>query len=279
MNIYFVEKFSEGDKDDQLEAMRKYFTLTDLENAEYIYCASISMMDKAIMAKRTSGKPLVTYCWDYYLWAHEGKHHDKNSWVRYAEMLKESDLVIVPSNGQKQRLKELLDVDSVVVRTGIKTYDGVPTDEGFILDPVRFYPEENRDWAIKAAQELNIPIVHSEHQFSLEEFRKLVLSCTFMTCAYREASTGGLTLMEGLWHGKPSLVSNSPYMGAKDYIGEFGNYFQFDSYEDLLVKMKDMWDNRKKIDTTKAREYMQKHFSFDAMANNLHKAICELKKN
>ena len=170
MKLHFVEKFSEGDRDDQLEAIKKHFTLVNEEDADVIFCASISVMDKAINIKRNTNKPLVTYCWDYYLWDHEGKHHDKNSWVRYADFLKQSDLVIVPSREQARRLKELLGIDSVVVPTGIKTYEGIPTDEGFILDPVRYYPEENRDWAERAAKELNIPIIHSEHQFTLEDF-------------------------------------------------------------------------------------------------------------
>lgn len=275
IKLHFVETFTEGDRDEQLEAMKKYFDLVSLEEADVIYCASIVKMSQAIQAKYSSNKPLVTYCWDYYKWAHNGASNF--NWRQYAEFLKISDLIIVPSSSQQLRLKELLGLDSVVVKTGIKTYKHKVEDKGFILDPVRYYPEENKTWAEEVANELGIPIVHSEHQYSLEEFRELVATCTFMTCAFREASTGGLTLMEGLNLGKPSLVSNSPYMGARDYLGELGYYFQYDDKEDLKRQMLKLWTERPKIDKIKAEKHL-KEFSFDKMANNLHLKICEALK-
>lgn len=270
IKLYFVEKFSEGDKDAQLDAMRQYFTFTNLEECDVIYCAAIYQMEKALLARGNSGKPLVVYCWDYYLWAHEGKHHDGSDWKKYAQMLKSADVVLVPSIGQKLRLQECLGIDSVVVKTGFPTYDIETTDEGFILDPLRYYPEENRDWAEKAAHELGIPIIHSEHQYSKEDFQKLVASCTFLTSCVREASTGALTLMEGLYLGKPSLISNSPYMGAKDYLGKFATEFQFDDFEDLKVKMKTMWNERKRLSTKVTRKYIQENLTYDSMAKGIY---------
>lgn len=273
IKLHFVEKFTEGDKDEQLEAMRKYFEFVPINEAQAIYCGSISVMSQAINFKLNTNKPLITYCWDYYKWAHEGATNF--NWKQYAEFLKLSDLIIVPSSSQQLRLKELLGLDSVVVKTGIKTYEHEVSDMGFILDPVRYYPEENRTWAEEVANELGIPIVHSEHQFTLEEFRDLVASCTFMTCAFREASTGGLTLMEGLNLGKPSLVSNSPYMGARDYLEDLGYYFQYDDKEDLKKQMLKLWTEKPKVDIIKARKHL-KEFTFDKMAKNLHKHICVL---
>lgn len=275
IKLHFVENFTEGDTDEQLEAMKKYFDFVRLEEADVIYCGSIVKMSQAINAKYSSNKPLVVYCWDYYKWAHNGASNF--NWRQYAEFLKIADLIIVPSSSQQLRLKELLGLDSVVVKTGIKTYKHKVEDKGFILDPVRYYPEENRTWAEEVAEELGIPIIHSEHQFTLEEFRELVATCTFMTCAYREASTGGLTLMEGLNLGKPSLVSNSPYMGAHDYLGELGYYFQYDDKEDLKRQMFKLWTERPKIDKIKVEKHL-KEFSFDKMAKNLHSKICEALK-
>lgn len=273
MKVYFVEKFSEGDRDQQLEAMRQYMEFVPLAEADVIYCASIVMMSQARAAARQVDKPLVVYCWDYYLWAHKGRHYDGSDWAEYARFLQDADLVIVPSAGQQLRLKELLGIDSVVVCSGILTYEHEVTDGGFILDPVRYYPEENRDWAVEAAKQLGIPLIHSEHQYSQEEFRKLVASCSFMTCAYREASTGGLTLMEGLALGKVSLVSNSPYMGARSYLGDLGRYFQYDDFEDLKAKMLELWRERPTIAKVDVDAHMQA-YTFDAMARGLKEAIC-----
>lgn len=269
IKLYFVEKFSEGNKDRQLEAMRNYFTFTTLDEAEVIFCASVVTMEKALFAHQETRKPFAIYCWDYYLFAHDGRHKGWD-WKRYAQLMAQANIIFVPSSAQQLRLKELLGLESVVVKTGILTYDHEVTDAGFILDPLRYYPVEQAKWAEKAAGELGIPIIHSEHQFSEEEFRKLVASCTFMTCSVPEASTGGLTLSEGLWLGKPSLVSNSPYQGASDYLAEYAFYFQWDNYESLKREMKHLWENRIKIH---AREYMTKELNFDKMAKGLYENI------
>lgn len=274
MKLYFVEKFSEGDSDLQLEAMREFFTFTELKDADAIYCASIVQMHKALAAQAESQLPLVVYCWDYYKWAHEGKHKGGGDWPAYAAFLKKADLIIVPSEGQQLRLKELLKLDSVVVHSGIRQWDMPVSDGGFILDPLRYYHhDENFMWAEQAAAQLGIPIIHSEHGYNDEEFKKLLASCTFMTSCVREASTGGLSLMEGMWMGKMSLLSDSPYMGGFDYCGPFALYFKHDSFEDLVVQMKWMWENRPKVNLKEAREYMEENFSYRAMAKGLYENI------
>lgn len=277
MRYCLVDGFSETNPEGFIEALIKQgheVSNTCDDKTDIIYCASIVKADKAIDLKNSFPKAkLVQYCWDYYKWAHDGKHQGFN-WGRYAQQLAQSDLIIVPSDGQKLRLKELLNLDSEVVETSIHTYEHAVSDKKFVLDPVRFYPEENKTWVIDACRELGIHVIHSEHQFTEEQFRDLVHSCTFMTCGYREASTGGLTLMEGLWNGKPSLVSNSPYMGASNYLGKFGRYFQYDDYEDLKKQVKDMWDNPPKIDVEEARQYMQEKFTHDIMAKRISK-LCE----
>jgi glycosyltransferase involved in cell wall biosynthesis len=275
IKLHFVENFSEGESDKQLEAMGKVFELTGPEEADVFYCASIFKLQDAIRLQKQYNKPTVVYCWDYYKWVHDGNEY---VWRRYADFMKEASLIFVPSHAQQLRLKELLDLDSVVVPTGIPEYKKYKvTDGNFILDPVRYYPEENGKWAEKAAEELGIPIVHSEHQFTEDEFRQLVASCTFMTCVYREASTGGLTLMEGMRMGKPALVSDSPYMGARDYLGDKGYYFKYDDFEDLKKQMKSLWEKRPKVKDGK--KYVDENFNYDVMAQKLKKHICDLKKS
>lgn len=270
--LHFVENFSEGDTDQQLEAMKKVFQLVDAFEADVLLCASIFKLQEAMMLKAMHQKPVVVYCWDYYKWAHEGM---EPLWQRYAAFMRHADLILVPSSTQQLRLKELLGLDSVVVKTGILTYDHDVTDGNFILDPLRYYPEEQSKWAEKAALELGIPIIHSEHRYNQEEFRKLVASCTFMTTCVSEASTGALTLMEGLWLGKTSLFSDSPYQGANDYVGEFGHTFKDGDYEDLKKQMLKLWTKRPKVNIVKARQYMNTNFSFEKMASDMRDAICE----
>lgn len=272
MKLYFVEKVSEGDTDLQLAAMREHFTFTELKDADAIYCANIIHTHKALSAKATRPEiPLIVYCWDYYKWAHDGKHPGDGNWTLYAKMLKEADMVIVPSNAQRLRLKELLGVNSVVVRSGIRKFDQEAIDGGYILDPLRTYPDETSKWAYLAAEELGIPLIHSEHSYSEEDWQKLVAGCSFMTCSVSEASTGALTLAEGLYLGKVSLVSNSPYNGAKDYLSHFGHYFQHDSYESLKDYMWYLWQRRPL--TVDAKEYVEQVLSYKSMAFGIYQAI------
>jgi len=107
-----------------------------------------------------------------------------------------------------------------------------------------------------------------------EEFKERVASCSLLACGYLEASTGGLTLIEGLWNGKPSLISDSPYMGGKDYLGEFGFYFKHDDFEDLKIQLRKLFDNPPKIDIVKARQYIIKNFSHAVMAKRLEEVLC-----
>lgn len=275
LRVYFPELQSEGDSDLQTVAMREYMDFVPQYEAEVIYCASIDMMNYALSAKRSTGKPLVTYCWDYYLWAHNNIRKGGNpwDWKRYADMLIHCDLIFVPSAAQQRRLKELLNLDSTVVHTGIRRFEGIDVrDDGFILDPLRYYPEEASGWAEKAANELGIPVVHSEHAYTDDEFRKLLATCSFMTCCVSEASTGGLSLMEGLWLGKPSLVSDSPYQGARDYLGDLGYYFTHDSYDSLVRTMKMIWDRRPTISQATVERHM-KDYSFELMAKNLYEGM------
>lgn len=278
IKLHFVENFSEGDTDGQLEAMKKDFILTTPEECDVIYCASVYKMNEALRLKNEFKKPLVTYCWDYYKWVH-GTRHGGLDWGKYADFMKECDLVLVPSDGQKLRLKELLNIDAEVCECSIEFYKHKTRDGGYVLDPVRDYKEENLGCVEKACKELNIPYIHSEHGYSKEEFRKLVSNCTFMTCAYREASTGGLSLMEGLYNGKVSLVSNSPYMGAKNYIGKWGYYFQYDNYEDLKQKIKNLWERKPLPDKYYMRKYC-KYFTHKAFSARIkEKVLCVLSKN
>lgn len=278
IKLHFVKNFSEGDSDGQFKAISKVFKLVGLQECDVIYCSSIQNVNDALIAKEVSGKPLVTYCWDYYKWVHEGKNVSF-PWEKYRELLRNSELILVPSDGQKKRLKELLNLDSVVCECSIEFYKHETLDGHYVLDPVRDYPEENLGWVKRACEEIGIPYLHTEHSYSQEEFRKLVNECTFMTCAYREASTGGLSLMEGLYNGKVSLVSDSPYMGASNYLKDLGFYFKHDSYESLKDCIKLLWQTKPTIPKEKAREHCQ-YFTHDTFASRLKENIlCVLNKN
>lgn len=220
--------------------------------------------------------PVVNWVWDYYKFAHEGRHmiNDKvNDWTPYVDFLKRSKLIIACSSGVQKGLKDLLGLDSQVILTGMNCKDMETRDGRFVLDHMRWYPEENEKWVVNACDELGIKSIHPNHRFHKEMFDKMLANCTFTACGYRDVSTGGLTVIEGLWNGKTALLSNSPYAGGSDYMKHYGTYFQYDDYEDCKRKIQETFENPPKINIKEARDYIRENFSYELMADNLEKAF------
>lgn len=273
MKIFWPDFFSETNQRPVIQEIEKLghsvVPMYD-EECQILYCASIDRMKPIWQAKNQSPTtPLVVYCWDYYKWVHEGKSPVYRDWGLYRDLMYSADLVLVPSSGQKLRLQELLGISSQIVHTAVNVQKQKATDGRFVLDPVRDYPEENLGWVERACTELDIPYVHPEHRLSQEDFEAMVSSCSFMTCAYREASTGGLTLVEGMYNGKPILISDSPYMGGLDYVGEYAKTFRYDSYDDLKARIWDMWNHPETLNTIETRRYIKKHFAPKVMAQKI----------
>lgn len=275
MKICFQDTSLQGNKltnIDFIDLLKQNHTITPECDSTYdlIFNMSAFEFEKAeAVSKKYSHIPVVNYVWDYYKFAHDGRHW--YNWKPYAEFLKKSKLIIVPSSSQQLRLKELLGLDSVVVKTGHKMFEAEIKDGGFVLDHMRWYPEPNEKWIITACDTQLIPVHHTEHKAERKDFEKLVASCRFLACGYVEASTGGLTILEGLWLGKPTLLSNSPYQGGKDYLGDWATYFQWDDYNDCKKKVKEMFENPPKIDIQKARKYILDNFTYEIMAKNIEK--------
>ena len=94
---------------------------------------------------------------------------------------------------------------------------------------------------------------------TLDDFRKTIAECSFMCTEYHETSTGGLTLLEGYRLGKPSVASDSPYEGVRDYLGDKAIYFDDNSYEDFKRVIKETWENTPKLDLKECEAYCATH--------------------
>jgi len=279
MKLYF--KKANLTNTDFVEFLKKNHTVDENIDETYDVIFNMSAFDykeAEELSKKYPHIPVVNYVWDYYKFAHDGKHW-WDDWKGYAEFLKKSNLLIVPSSAQQLRLRELLGLESVVVKTGHKVETMETKDNRYVLDHMRWYPEENEKWIVTACETQYIPVIHPNHKYLESDFKKTIANCTFLACGYIEASTGGLTILEGLWNGKPVLLSNSSYQGGKDYAGEFATYFQYDDYNDCKNKVKEMFENPPKIDIEKVRKYISENFSYELMAKNLErefKKICRL---
>ena len=239
-------------------------TTTNLDDTcDFLWNASVlRYLVSDVTANKYPNALVINYVWDFYEWAWEGKRKNEiYNWKEYGEYLKGSDEVWCPGEGTAKRLKEYLDIDAVVLHTGVSVEDRKTSDGGYVLNHLREYPEQNFGWAEKACKELGIEYHWPNHGLELEDWKDEIANCRFMICEYMEASTGGLTLLEGLWNGKPSLISDSPYQGGNEYLGPYANTFKWNSYKDCKEQIKKMWDNPPKIDIPEARKFIDTNFS------------------
>lgn len=162
-----------------------------------------------------------------------------------------------------------------VIKTYIPYYDMPTSDGGYILNPLRRLPDRNLDVFERACDELGLPYHSTDHQLNQDDFKKEVANCRFICIPFHENSTGGLSLIEGYYLGKPALVSNSPWQSGVEYIGDRATYFQWDDFEDLKNKLKDMYENTPKV-APDHKEWVKENYSREVMGRKIHERLCEL---
>tara|TARA_R110002167_G_scaffold182251_10_gene382614 strand:+ start:2700 stop:3584 length:885 start_codon:yes stop_codon:yes gene_type:complete len=227
--------------------------------------------------------PLINLTLDFYktVWTAPNPHG--YNWQLYKDVLIEADELWCLSNEVILRMKEeginINKCRMMKIWARFFEYAGEVKDGRYILNPVRPYLyDKNHGWLEQACEELEIPLVRPNHRLSEEEFKRNIAECSFMCCEYHEASTGGLTLLEGLRLGKVSVVSDSPYCGARDYLGEHAIYFNDNSYEDFKQVIKNTWENTPTIDKKEREEFCAAHPSMDDMATRMINRLTILTK-
>ena len=238
---------------EELSALGHTITKNYVDSSyDLIFGATISVQNQIKQAHDAHPNiPMINYNWDVYEWAYNNFNtaifpYDLNL---YRKLLQSSRFVACPSWSVVYRNEEFFDIPrekSVVVKSFARQLEADPTkvrDDRFIYMPLRQIPDRNRGWFEQACSELNIPYKLSDKKLSEEAYLDTLISCSFIVCPWYEASTGGLSLIEGISLTKPVLFSDSKYMGAEDYLGDYANKFKHDSYEDFKVQIKHMWEN------------------------------------
>lgn len=236
------------------------------ENPEIILGMSISQ-SKRIFAviEKYPDCPLAIYNWDTY------SYMDYNSgiWKEFGDLCRKSVDIWYPSQCTKDMTMKIYGVDKGVV---IKMF--VPTDwvtcaprGDYVLLPMRFYEKDPCfDWAKRACAELNIPLVHPNHDLPLAEYREIMANCNMVVSPYAEASTGGMGMLEAAKCGKPVLANGSPLNGAREYMGDYATYF--DGYEDFCDKLWRMYS------TSGTQEPISR--TIEDMAKEINERLCLL---
>ena len=217
------------------------------ENCDFIFLSTITSTDQANRAvEKYPNIPLVVYNWDQYAWH---KTQTRYNWKVFDKLQEKCIEIWVPSHAVTNRIKEYISDTSKchLVKSYARLFEypeNKISDQRYIVHVMRPYPHDpQNDWLDKACDELQIPLKKPNHKLSENEFQSLLANCTFTSCPYWEASTGGLTLIEAFNLGKPTLVCDSPYMGARDYFGDHAVYFEEGNFEDYKNKIKLLFDN------------------------------------
>lgn len=215
---------------------------------DFIYVSTVTCVEQAYeAAKLFPHIPVIIYNWDQYSWH---KTQTGYQWDKFNDLQKLALDIWTPSNAVNLRIEEFLGLGYKchIIKSFARLFD-YPKDQiidkKYVFQVIRNYTHDpNFYWAEQACEELNIPLyTNDNHHRSEEEFQKFIAESTLLMCHYDEASTGGLTLIEGYRLGKPVLVCDSPYVGAKDYFGDKAIYFERNNYEDFKNKLKNTFEN------------------------------------
>lgn len=228
--------------------------------------------------------PLINLTLDFYktVWTAPNPHG--YDWKLYRDILRQCDELWCLSNEVILRMgEEGVDTDRcklMKIWARFFDYDGEIKDGRYVLNAIRPYiRDKNYGWLKRACEELDIRLVEPNHNLSEQEFHKIIAECSFMCTEYHETSTGGLTLIEAYNLGKVSVVSDSPYEGVKDYLGDRAIYFDDNSYEDFKRVLKETWDNTPQLDLEDCQSFCAAHPTKEDMVDNMINRIKILKEN
>ena len=208
--------------------------------------------------------PIVSLTLDFYKTVWHAPNPHGYDWNLYKHYLNKAEELWCISNEVILRMEEEgIDKNKcrlMKIWARFFDYDGPIVDKRYILKTIRPYvSDKNYGWLESACEELDIPLKKPNHKASEEEYHKLIAECSFMCTDYHETSTGGLGLLEGYKLGKVSVISDSPYEGARDYLGDRAIYFNDNSYEDFKKTIKETWENTPKLDLKDCEKFCSSH--------------------
>jgi len=233
--------------------------------------------------------PLFVYEWDCYPWTYPNKLPSLKNKIqgypvfpksKYSKILNRAQVIFCPSNSVKKRIDEIFQLGNKcrIVEPFFEQIDGGTTSEGgYIYHPVRKYRDPQLGWLERFSKIYNIPIFRPEHGLTQEEYKSTVLNASLILTEYTEASTGGLTLLEGFARGKKILFCDSIYVGANDYFPQSVDRFEKGSFEDFSSKILKVLNNQNPHKQTEINK-IKLHFSVESMANRIDFQISQFFK-
>lgn len=291
MKVWFPEYFTEahrkpGEGGVLAEELRKFGIDCQLEltaDCSFVFCGTIwKMNDVKAERVRHPHVPTIHYNWDLYPFqvveCNGYTRANPDLWDPYLEELTTCRDIWVPSETVTNRTYEFTGRDDcTLIKTSVRPWEANKSrTPNYAVDVMRKYPDPNRDLAHEHCRAVGVNLIETQNERPWEEFKQIIANARFLISAQFEASTGGLTLVEGYWHGVPSLISNSPRHGGHEYFGCRAEYFQWDNPLLFRRKLLELMDHPPKIDIDEAREWITKEYSEHAMASRMAKRFWEL---
>lgn len=245
MRVYFPHYYTEAHRTEaKVAPLLKAFAALGVDFSDNIRGCTIAFCGSIYSFKRVKGAsiPVVHYNWDLY--PHMIEHDKTVDWNGYIEHMKTCAEVIVPSACTSRRTQEYCGRPGVIVTAPVQIWDipqrpaHAPEPKTYALDVMRPYRWDFcHKWPEQCAAAVGIPLVSTRTSLPFDEFRWLVANAKVLVSAVYEASTGGMTLLEGYAHGVPVIVNGSPRHGARDYFGDRAHYFNKATELQQLLQM------------------------------------------
>lgn len=215
--------------------------------------------------------PLFCYNWDTYEWVWTRPRRGEYNYHRYGELLARATEIWVPSRCTGLRTQQWWGLKNWhVILSSVPYWDHDDVkDEGYVYCSLREIPDSLWDTLKPACREAGIPLEMSRHELGYPEYQKMLAHCRFMVSHCYELSTGGLSLLEGYYLGKPCLLCDSPWHGGRDYFGGRARYFQWQSVRDLKDQLLLMYREPQLYVEADHKEYVSSRFSDHRMIEDM----------
>ena len=246
-------------------------------DVDVIISMGVAVMEETWRAIEKFNATLYCYNWDCYEWVWTNPRRGEYDYKRYGDLLHLAKEIWVPSECTGKRTTQWWRLENwVVIRSSCPwwEHDNI-RDKGYALCCLRQIPDPKWGQFAKACEELGIPYKMTRHQQSYASYQDIVAGCRFLVSDLNELSTGGLTLLEGYYHGKPCLLSDSPWHGGRDYMGDRATYFKHGDFEDFKNKLWEMYTAREpaykgysKV-AADHKEYITTNFSSERMVSEM----------
>jgi glycosyltransferase involved in cell wall biosynthesis len=255
-------------------------TVTSLDRMkgkpEAIVSMSITQMELTYKAvEKWPDVPLFCYNWDCYEWVWSNPRQGEYDYNQYGELLKRATEIWVPSRCTGLRTSEWWKLNNwrvILSSAPYWDYENI-RDDGYALCCLREIPDPWWGEFEKACEYLDIPYKMTKHEVEWEEYQDLVAGCRFICAPLHELSTGGLSLLEAYYLGKPVLINDSQWNGGVDYFRGRANYFDGSTNTSLKLGLQELHEDPFANMPHDYREYVANNFSNQRMIDNMLERI------